>query len=95
LIFSEEEPKADIIKEVQATPAPVRKPKRKRKGAAKRKPAKKILKPSTVVVKPKKAPKAVKPKKALIKRGPRTNKKVGIANTGNNCFMNAIWQALR
>lgn len=45
---------------------------------------------------PKKSLKTVKPKKkSLYKRGPRTYKKVGISNSGNNCFMNAIWQALR
>lgn len=49
------------------------------------------------------APKAVVPKKALktkpkkpfYKRGPRTTKKVGISNSGNNCFMIAVWQSLR
>ncbi|KAL5233161.1 hypothetical protein ACI65C_000571 [Semiaphis heraclei] len=43
---------------------------------------------------PKKALKA-KPKKPFFKRGPRTTKKVGISNSGNNCFMIAIWQSLR
>lgn len=43
----------------------------------------------------KKAAKPKKPKKPIFKRGPRTNKKVGITNSGNNCFMNAIWQVLR
>lgn len=45
---------------------------------------------------PKKLIKTVKPKKKVFyKRGPRTYNKVGISNSGNNCFMNAIWQALR
>lgn len=39
--------------------------------------------------------KPVKPKKVCNKRGSRTNKKVGLSNSGNNCFMNAVWQALR
>lgn len=43
---------------------------------------------------PKKALKA-KPKKPFLKRGPRTTKKVGISNSGNNCFMIAVWQSLR
>ncbi|VVC24767.1 Hypothetical protein CINCED_3A007267 [Cinara cedri] len=43
----------------------------------------------------KKSLKTAKPKKFFFKRGPRTNKKIGITNSGNNCFMNAVWQALR
>lgn len=43
----------------------------------------------------KKTLKTIKPKKFFFKRGPRTNKKIGIINSGNNCFMNAVWQALR
>lgn len=39
--------------------------------------------------------KVTKPKKIWFKRGPRTNKKVGISNSGNYCYMNAIWQSLR
>lgn len=50
---------------------------------------------SLELVVPKKALKPVKPKKPTFKRGPRTNKKVGLLNTGNNCFMNVIYQVLR
>lgn len=38
--------------------------------------------------------KSIKPKSASKKLA-RTDKKVGLCNSGNNCFMNAVWQALR
>jgi len=52
-----------------------------------------ISKKTLKFVIPKKS--AIKPKKVCNKRGSRTNKKVGLSNSGNNCFMNAVWQALR
>ena len=51
----------------------------------------KIAPKAVVPIKPLKA----KPKKPFYKRGPRTTKKVGILNSGNNCFMSAVWQSLR
>lgn len=55
--------------------------------------------PKTVDIAPKavipKTPLKAKPKKPFHKRGPRTTKKVGISNSGNNCFMIAVWQSLR
>lgn len=75
----------------------VAKPKKRkaRRGVTKRKTLKAKTN-TTAVIKPKNAVKATpKPKKVVIKRGPRTTKKVGISNNGNNCFMNAVWQALR
>jgi len=42
-----------------------------------------------------KAPKAAKPKKNSLKRGPRANKNVCIPNNENDCFMNTVSQALR
>lgn len=41
----------------------------------------------------KKKMKSKKPKRYFYKR--RTNKKIGIRNYSNNCFMNAVWQSLR
>lgn len=92
-------PAANIVQEsppVDTAPKP--KPNRKRKGG--RVTKKKLFKvpknpPAPNAAKPKKVIKSNKPKKLIIKRGPRTTKKVGISNNGNNCFMNAVWQSLR
>lgn len=91
----------NIQEEMKITPKTrakaVAKPKRRkaRRGVTKRKPLK-GKKNTAVAIKPKNVVKAApKPKKVVIKRGPRTTKKVGITNNGNNCFMNAVWQALR
>lgn len=85
-------------KTIQKTRAKVvAKPKKRkpRRGVTKRKTLK-AKKNTAAVIKPKNVVKATpKPKKVVIKRGPRTTKKVGITNNGNNCFMNAVWQALR
>lgn len=83
------------IQKTRAKAVPKPRKRKARRGVTKRKTLK-AKKNTTAVIKPKNVVKAKpKPKKVVIKRGPRTTKKVGITNNGNNCFMNAVWQALR
>lgn len=86
--------KVDTVEVVKTKTIPKPRRRKTRRCVTKRRTYK-APKNALTVVKPKPAVKAIKPKKIVIKRGPRTTKTVGLSNSGNNCFMNAVWQALR